>query len=107
MIIAPAKLFQNAPDPQALLFGLARLHDLSTNPGVHLQQEFDDIRIFLLAQERHSLAEAFKGVRSLERLEERQRDAWRQELERLERRNDDERATLRHVAAWPAGGEST
>lgn len=49
----------------------------------------------LLARERHALAEAHKAVRTLERLEEKQREAFDAQQRRLERIEDDERNVLR------------
>jgi len=52
-----------------------------------------------LVQERKALAEALKGVRVLEKLEERQRLAHAAEVNRREQVETDERNTLRHVFA--------
>ena len=56
-----------------------------------------------LVLERRALAEALKGVRSLERLEERQSEVWRREMDRLERREEDERAVQRSRFAGVTG----
>lgn len=56
-----------------------------------------------LVGERRELAEAHKAVKTLERLEERQREAHRVEQARRERIEDDERTTLRHRFAASQG----
>lgn len=68
---------------------LARLRRESLESAALLDQH-----CAALVQERGALTEALKAVRSLERLEEKQRDAHRTEQARAERRDEDERTAM-------------